>query len=645
MASKTSADIPELFQQPLYLYDLPKELLETLTLKDHQPAVQSETSEELESRSESRATDRIDAEPSKATSCSLCGLSFVTLQEQRQHVKSDLHNYNLKQKLRGLNPVSEVEFDKLIGDLDESISGSDSESESDNDGSQNPREDVLVALLKKQAKVSKSADDSVEQKPGKAKGSPFTWFGSSLLPDNMALGVYSGLLPPPEQGDLIAIIKSRQLSPILPTAKNKSVANDAILQNAPTYFLCMIGGGHFAAMIVSLTPKTVGKHNGRVEREAVVIAHKTFHRYTTRRKQGGSQSMSDGAKGAAQSAGSSLRRANEMALTAEIRSLLISWKPMIDKSELLFIRGNSKLNHKTLFGQHEGQVLNPKDPRIRGFPFTTRRATQSELIRAFTELTRLKVNSNQVKIVDQETTTSQSKKEAPKKVTPKKRDPEEEAAELHTTQLTSLIKRSKIPTLLSYIRRNEISLSTFKFYPEAQHRHAPSPLHYAASMGIAPVITALLTKADADPTLKNEDGKTASDIAKDRATRDAFRGARYDLGESKWPWGETSVGSALSPSEIKERDAKDQAEAAAEVAKEAERRKEEVQRLRQEDAERENSKAEKKHGKGMILGQEETGAAKRELEARGMTPEMRQRLERERRARAVEERLRRMQAE
>ncbi|OAX83619.1 hypothetical protein ACJ72_02019 [Emergomyces africanus] len=41
---------------------------------------------------------------------------------------------------------------------------------------------------------------------------------------------------------------------------------------------------------------------------------------------------------------------------------------------------------------------------------------------------------------------------------------------------------------------------------------------------------------------------------------------------------------------------------------------------------------------------EKTGAEKREEEMRGMTPELRARLERERRARAAEERIRRMQA-
>lgn len=41
------------------------------------------------------------------------------------------------------------------------------------------------------------------------------------------------------------------------------------------------------------------------------IVHKTFHSYTVRAKQGGSQSTQDRSKGGCKSAGASLRRYNE----------------------------------------------------------------------------------------------------------------------------------------------------------------------------------------------------------------------------------------------------------------------------------------------------------------------------------------------
>lgn len=47
--------------------------------------------------------------------CSLCGVSFQTLEEQRSHTRSDLHGYNLKQRMRGQKPVSEADFEKLVG--------------------------------------------------------------------------------------------------------------------------------------------------------------------------------------------------------------------------------------------------------------------------------------------------------------------------------------------------------------------------------------------------------------------------------------------------------------------------------------------------------------------------------------------------
>jgi len=59
-------------------------------------------------------TTQEDKKPTKTTACSLCKLSFATVQEQREHVRSDLHGYNLKQKLRGVKPVEEAEFEKLV---------------------------------------------------------------------------------------------------------------------------------------------------------------------------------------------------------------------------------------------------------------------------------------------------------------------------------------------------------------------------------------------------------------------------------------------------------------------------------------------------------------------------------------------------
>ena len=610
--------------------------------------------------------------------CSLCGVSFPTVEDQRSHIKSDLHGYNLKQRIRGANPASEADFEKLIGglcslsafrghtnflDLDESLSGSDSSlSEDDEDGTTR-KETTLSALLKKQAAITSKDYETDELMPTKRKrGSgtpPILWFTTPKLPPNTYLGIYRTIFTNLEQENEATILDTVQKKQLTPMSQGKIIANAGGVPlpeayKGPHMFLCMIGGGHFAAMVVSLAPRqTKNSAVGPLTKEATVLAHKTFHRYTTRRKQGGAQSANDSAKGAAHSAGSSLRRYNEQALTDEVRLLLTDWKGMIDTSELLFIRATGNTNRRTLFGPYDGQVLRQNDPRIRGFPFSTRRATQNELMRSFVELTRVKVfEVDEAAIAAAKLAAENSAKASAAAAaksckhavskTPKLSE-EEETAFLHTTQIQALIRRSKLPALLSYLKSNDLT-SDFQFHPldSQQNYHAPTPLHLAASQNSTPLVLGLIVKGGVNPTLLNGDGKTAFDLAGDRSTRDAFRVARSELGESKWDWEAAHVPAGISKAEADERDSKEKKE---EAKKEEERRKVEAARLKEEGPKAVDGPLGKAAGRGraLALGQVgKTAQDKREEEARGMTHEMRMRLERERRARAAEERMRRM---
>ncbi len=634
------------------MFDLPEELLATLTYKDQSGRPLEAPTPEAPAQTSSSLAETDDGGAAKATSCNLCALDFSSVAEQRKHVRSDLHGYNLKQKIKGQKPVGEVEFEKLIGELDESISGSES-SESDEDeeveNGAKPRDSTLSALLKKQAKISDPEfDEFASRKKHQGAGKPpLFWFSSSALPENTSLGIYRAILSNAEQEEeshIVDTIRKKQLAPVQPPKVKLSDGGVALPQTdiGPHYFLCMIGGGHFAAMVVALAPKVGKKHTGVDERSATVIAHKTFHRYTTRRKQGGSQSANDNAKGNAHSAGSSIRRYNENALIQEVRDLLTAWKTMIDSADLIFVRATGATNRRTLFGPYEGQVLRTNDTRNRGFPFSTRRATQKELMRAFVELTRVKqstIDEAALAALNTPQVEDTTKKPAAKPK-PQKPSKEDEAATLHTSQIIPLIKRSKVPALLNYLKTNNVP-STFTFLPE--NHHTPTPLHLAASLNSAPIVSALLTKAGADPTLMNDDAHTPFALAGDRATRDAFRVARSELGESAWDWEKAGVPAALTKAEAEKRDAQDKSEKAAESKAEAERRKAETERVRKESEAAEAARTTQRLGKGKALGAlpAKTGAELREEQARGLTPEAQARLERERRARAAEERMKR----
>ncbi|RDL41603.1 Uncharacterized protein BP5553_01582 [Venustampulla echinocandica] len=646
----------ELTRRPIYVYNLPPDILTNLALKKDDGLVPEASKPEPANNTVSTPESRAEAGDG-SKSCSLCGVTFYTVEDQRGHVRSDLHGYNLKQRIRGVKPVTEGEFEKLVGDLNESLSGSDSSDSEDAEVGHPRKETALSALLKRQAALSSPNDDEMgdlasnKQKKGPGKA-PLWWFAAPVLPKNTYLGIYRAIFTDEEQKNesaILEIIKQKQLSPKpqlkIPTDPNNGVPLPEAYKG-PHIFLCMIGGGHFAAMVVSLAPKqTRSLAPGPLMREATVLAHKTFHRYTTRRKQGGAQSANDSAKGAAHSAGSSLRRYNEQALTEEVRLLLQDWKGMIDTSELLFIRATGNTNRRTLFGPYEGQVIRQNDPRIRTFPFNTRRATQNELMRSFVELTRVKIHEvDEAALEAARLAALEPKVSKPSKpVAPQAPKPteEEETAILHTTQIQALIRRSKLPALLSYLKSNSLP-ADFTFFPE--NHHAPTPLHLAASQNSPPLVTGLLVKAGADPTPLNADGKTSFELAGDRATRDAFRVARSELGEGKWNWDAAHIPASISRADAEARDKRDKQE---EAKKEEEWRAAEKERLKEQGPKIDEGRAPlgKAAGRGraLALGMVAKSAQeKREEEAKGLTPEMRVRLERERRARAAEERMKKM---
>ncbi|KXJ93953.1 hypothetical protein Micbo1qcDRAFT_193259 [Microdochium bolleyi] len=649
----------DVLKRPLYLYDLPPEVLNSLTPRQEDDAdviVPAPTSPETSSGDVQGASNEADG-PVGSQACSICRLSFINVQDQRSHLRSDLHHYNLKQKLRGQAPVTEAEFEKLIGDLDESLSGSDS-SETDED--EEARKDTtLTALLKKQANLSlannnttDANDDeqslSASSKNPKTSGKPpLLWFSSPLLPTNTYFGIYRSIFTAEDlsqETSIVEKIRSKQLEPMPVPKPDAAGRYPAAVYQSPHVFLCMIGGGHFAAMIVSLPPRQTkhGQHSGPLNREATVLHHKTFHRYTTRRKQGGSQSANDNAKGKAHSAGSNIRRANEQALITDVRALLGEWKDLIDSSEHLFIRASGIGNRRVLYDDYPGRVLRANDPRIKGFPFNTRRATQNELMRSFIELTRLKVQ--EIIPVDKTKTPEQGRSATatpkPSKPAAPKLTEEEETALLHTTQLQAFVRRSKLPALLSYFQNNSIP-PNFKFQPEdaPQNYHAPTTLHIAASMNSATLVSGLIVKGGADPTVQNREGKTPFELAGDRSTRDAFRVARDEAGEDKWDWDAARVPAAMKRADAERRDQRERQEA---EKKEAERRAAEEERLKTEGPKVAPDKAGRGPG---ILDRTKamTAQDRREEEARGLTPAQKMRLERERRARAAEERMKKMQ--
>ncbi|KAJ6581211.1 hypothetical protein B0H19DRAFT_1114230 [Mycena capillaripes] len=626
-----------------HIYSLPVELLDTLTPRNL-------ISEPRRPRSPSPA-------PLASTStigsraCNVCnGATFLDVEEQRTHFRSDWHRYNVKTRLNGGQPVSELEFSKLVDELEDSISGSASE-DSDSDDP----EDAVDALVSKATRKPRSRSPS--QGPA-APQTALAWFHS---PPATQLGVYKALFNlGVHQSDYLSELKGMQ-------------------SGGRTWAMFMVAGGHFAGAIVRVSRgaeeddeedinSQKKKKPKKPKSDTEVLKHKTFHRYTTRRKQGGSQGLNDNAKGNAKSAGAQLRRYGEQALRDDIRNLIQDWAEELDDCERIWIRASG--TNRKIFVDYEGCVIEKGDGRLRTFPFPTRRPTQSELSRCLLELTRAKIShltEDALRAQDEAYLASLPKPKpipvaatpAPEKPKPVKPSKEEETLREKWSRLLEMVSKGRLDPLKTFWEREGDNLGGVDVtIPDWADEKRATLLQVAAHAGHEDVTSWLLETLHADPTVDvplpkagdpedNDSGdasdspkppkgsrRTAYDLARTRAVRDVFRrcaGAHPDW----WDWfGVARVPSALSKEMEEEREEKKK------VRRKGLKDKVKEREGKAKPAEPEPAPAALEAKVQNPTGPRKLGGASGAAEGiAGLTLEMRARVERERRARAAEARI------
>ncbi|KAG0095966.1 hypothetical protein BGZ93_005200 [Podila epicladia] len=546
----------------------------------------------------------------------------------------------------------------------------------------------------------------LEQQLQEARSSPMIWFTSSQYDRTVRLGIYKNALPNKGQCDNIPEYLQTLQLPIVSGKKSKtkqasreerrskeaaaaagtgdvtpkstpqeiSEGEEEVVDHnqdwlayqmqakqlkqvsnpttKPRYWtLVLIGGGHFAGVIIDLADQ-ISTHG----RDMKVVAHKTFHRYTVRRKQGGSQA----AHGAANSAGARIRMYNEEALKLEVRELLDSWSEWISQSECVFVHSPGN-NRRVLF--YDGSVVSTADKqgRLRSIPFMTRRPTLSELKRAYVELSTVKVykmtqeslaqqDRMEQKALEKAIESSKTKTDGASVVPSLEAIPE---APVELLKLIELIKKGRADAASSHLFKYGMDASTLlplTTSTEYDMRRTPTLLHLASHHGQPQVVKLLLEKHNADPTVTSagaDQGKdeldsgfsttslTAYDVAKDKETRNAFRRAMA-LMPDNWDWmGLAHVPSALTP----------------EMEAEQERKaKEKTKKLL--DAERERKKTREAKPTTPVnkpVSSPSSSSSSPSLMSKNLasasaansqlSPELRMRLERERRANAAEARM------
>lgn len=443
-------------------------------------------------------------------------------------------------------------------------------------------------------------------------GSPFVFFvnpTSSLIPDKKALSIYKSWF---DQNEIV----HNPVPELLSVQRNSELHS-----NNRKSAILLLGSGNFAGAIIDHQRLNHKTNFSDPLQNVKIIESKTFHRYTTRRKQGGAQSAKDNATGKANSAGSSIRRANERHLQEEIRSLLESWSPHLKDCYRIFIRAPGRSNRKLLVG-YPNAPLGSEDSRIFTVPFSTSRPTLKECKSVWYQLTQAsivaepepptieaKINTSAKNV--KETTTN---KEVLSEVSP------EEAL---TNRIVDLIRKSKLPALRALLLDEAEGNWNYALKPARKYIAFPTPLLYAAHFDKHTVVSALLSWG-ADLMIPTSTNLYIGDIAP-KKTSETLQVIRKDMGESVFNWSKAKVGKPRSREEILSEQLQEKIRLKAEL---------EAKEKEQEEQER-KQKMERliaKHGSGKLTG----GLYEA---SRGLSEADLRQVERERRARAAESRL------
>lgn len=269
-------------------------------------------------------------------------LGFSSPQEWHREMKGDLYRYNRKRQLEGKRELSELEFkekfdlrareksdgeESISGsgeddlssssdDEDEDVSSSDGEGENEGDFMHDAVRAKEKRMMKRKEKkeyevaatekTSESGAKIVFQEEGEEKKC-FAMYRAILLPDDVD---FKGNAASAEANQTVA----------------EAMQNLRRDREKP-WVVILARGGHFAAAAFDARKVFHGQSaNATIASTESVLKSKTFHRYVVRAKAGGRQSVKDQGGKTIKSAGSSMRRQNEMSLVRDVTNAMENWK-------------------------------------------------------------------------------------------------------------------------------------------------------------------------------------------------------------------------------------------------------------------------------------------------------------------------------
>ncbi|KAF0687063.1 Aste57867_21144 [Aphanomyces stellatus] len=441
----------------------------------------------------------------RGLTCGTCRLEFDDVKAQQTHFKSDFHVYNLKRKSKGLDCVGESDFDAYV---------------------------VASAAARQRRASADASDETSDDRHASSVHHPLdlSWSSSSDEDSDTDDTSTSATIKEPLQAYTDATSVFKIYNAAFPDYSDKS--KDAYVATLESVQSLASSSFQWAVLLFR-----AGRFAGGVFRKDKVLVHKCFERYTTRRKQGGSQSAHDSAGGKAKSAGAQLRRYNEMALTHDISDLLTKWGPELDGCDRIFL-GVAKTSRGIFFDK---TGLTTGDPRLRSVPFGTLRPTYDEVCRVRGVLASAQFSpfrEFEVKVSTPTTT-------KPKKVTAVVMPPPTTTAPVEPAPPAPMPP----PPLVAAVDAHDIDaiealLATTEANVNATDGTLRTALHVAAQHNLIDVLERLLA-AGADPCMGDDHQRVPYFFASTKDARNVFRRFR-GAAPDRWDYDAAKIPAALT---------------------------------------------------------------------------------------------------
>ncbi|ELR22229.1 ankyrin repeat and zinc finger domain protein, putative [Acanthamoeba castellanii str. Neff] len=577
----------------------------------------------------------------KGLTCRTCDQFFSSLEAQQAHFKGEWHLFNLQRMLVDQARVDEATFTALRDEslLQQSVEGEDeddAEYGNASSDSSSEDEDGAASNQSRRNRPEKGPRMRVTTSDGRVIS-----FWRAILPSRDLEDGYFSLTASQEQG-------SPQLQEVV---RGLGDATSRVW----VYLMC--SGGYFA---------------GSVFDGNKVIAHKTYRRYTVRRKQGGSQSSRDAQGNKPKSAGAFMRRYHEAQLQREIRELLAKWKPYFDASALVFyyLPGGG-INRHMFF--YEGSPLGTKkgrgrgaNPKLRSIPFPIERPSVTAIQKAHEIL-------STIEIEDEEQHDPVVEPVLPQATTPARPSPETDTTSgveqvdhrplAHSQEGRSDEERKEEEQraeaeIIDAVRANDARLIEELFERVADTdlligagSSDLTPLYVACELANADLVNLLLKKGQpintripgyhywtvlhrasadgniklvnlllangADPTIRGLISKTPYDLAPNKDTRNAFRRFAGD-NPTLWDYDEAKVPPLTKEMEVegrkKELEKKKKRKDALKARKAREREEEEARKRQQDERRKAKKRREQEERERKRKAEEEERERKRKAQ-------------------------------